>query len=29
MKSTGEHVATKENMESEEYQKLLHPKQQD
>lgn len=27
--STGEHVATKENMETEEFQKLLHPVQQD
>jgi ribose transport system substrate-binding protein len=26
---TGEHVATKENMDSEEFQKLLHPKQLD
>jgi ribose transport system substrate-binding protein len=26
---TGEHVATKENMETEEFQKLLHPKQQE
>jgi ribose transport system substrate-binding protein len=27
--ATGEHVATKENMETEEFQKLLHPKQLD
>lgn len=27
--ATGEHVATKENMESEEFQKLLHPPQVD
>jgi len=27
--STGEHVATRENMETEEFQKLLHPVQQD
>lgn len=27
--STGEHVATKDNMETEEFQKLLHPVQQD